>query len=159
MKRGSSTTRTGRQGLTPKSGQILMLNSSQRGDVRTLALDRQHGGSRRGLQTGTTPLKSRPILVNDLSIFELPRVQRKRTKSRHVDVTCHSITELASARSNRSRKSSRSAKPHRSTMKRHASALAGGRRKKAVKVHYNLKPAPKPKPLRQSRSRKSLKKR
>jgi len=71
MKQGSSSNigRSGRQGLAPKSGQIIMLNPSERDDVRTLAMDRQHGGSKRGLQTGKTPLKARPILVNDLSIF------------------------------------------------------------------------------------------
>ena len=63
-----------------KSGQMLVLNSSQRDDLRTQALDRTQGR----LKKGTTPLKMRPVIMKDLSMFGTPRNKKSKRRVRKV---------------------------------------------------------------------------
>ena len=161
MKKGTNNSahRSGpKTGLSLKGGHILLQKPSERDAVKTLAFDRRHSArGSKGLQIGTTPLKSRPVIAQDLSQYCSPKhsleVSRshlaKKYSSRHREERPHKYTEpLHSARS---RKSSRSLnKSKMSTMKRHASAIVGGRRKKDQKPE-------KIKKLKKSKSRKSLK--
>ena len=155
MKNGTnnSTHRRGaRTGLSLKGGHIMMLKDSQRDDVKRLAMDRQHSQNRKGLQIGTTPMKSRPIIAQDLSQLCSPKHTIEAAKSKKSSRAREEYQMAYDAMpSARSRKSSRSLNRSKmSTMKRHASAIAGGRRKK------DQKPA-KSKKLKKSKSKKSLK--
>lgn len=62
------------RGATAKSGSLLMLTADQRDQIRTQALDRTGGR----LKKGTTPLKVRPVIVKDLSMFGTPRSQKRK---------------------------------------------------------------------------------
>ncbi len=59
-----------------------MLKKPQVENLRTVAIDRQHEGSKRGLLTGTTPLKSRPAFLQDFGAFTSPH-SGKRSLSRN----------------------------------------------------------------------------
>ena len=69
MTKGSRARNSMSKGLTAKSGTMLMLTAAQKDDLRTHALDRTHGR----VKKGTTPLKVRPVIVKDLSMFGTPR--------------------------------------------------------------------------------------
>lgn len=145
-----------RQSLGVKSGQILMLKNSQRDDLRTLAMDRHQ--SKKGLMRGTTPLKTRPSIAPNLSQFVSPPSSVRRVIHARIPSSSQlqtrqlpksSLCAQQTPRSARSRKQSITA--HRqpvnqsnatmnsSSMRRHASAIASGRRKKDQKPAKYLK--------------------
>jgi len=83
MKRGAGSCgrRRGlREALTFKSGNVLMLKDAQRDVVRAMALDRQHS---KGVlnAAGASPLKSRPVVVQDLSLYTSPKIGRRRSSN------------------------------------------------------------------------------
>ena len=104
MSKGPKSRYSLTKGATAKNGSMLMLTDDQRNAVRTQALDRTHGR----LKKGTTPLKVRPVIVKDLSIFGTPRSQKRKKRVRKVLAPDEELD--ISPRSNHSRRSSRSTK-------------------------------------------------
>ena len=80
MKKGQKARHSVNKGAVAKNGSMLMLTGEQRDALRTQALDRTHGR----LKKGTTPLKVRPVIVKDLSIFGTPRSQKRKKRVRRV---------------------------------------------------------------------------
>ena len=67
MRKGSNSKQLGsRQGLKVKSGQILMMKKDEMETIKTQAMDRFNDNTSKGLQNGTTPLKARPIVLQEL---------------------------------------------------------------------------------------------
>ena len=138
-----------------------MLKETQRDEVRTEAFDRQH--SKGGLKIGTTPLKSRPVVQHDLSMFTSPqskdpRLNDSRSRKQHSRRRVRDdFSDLATVRSSRSIKRIQKVGLNQSHMQRHGSAIAGGRRKRDLPPRQANQANNKPLRLKSSRSRRKLK--
>ena len=123
MKNGQKVRHSVNRGGVAKNGSMLMLTEVQRDAVRTQALDRTHGR----LKKGTTPLKARPVIIKDLSMFGTPRSQKRKKRVRKVLAPDDELD--VSPRSTHSRRSSKSAKRlSRAVLKRPQSSTMGHRK-------------------------------
>ena len=88
MKKGTNNSahRSGpKTGLSLKGGHILLQKPSERDAVKTLAFDRRHSArGSKGLQIGTTPLKSRPVIAQDLSQYCSPKHSLEVSRSHYM---------------------------------------------------------------------------
>ena len=123
--------------------------------MRTQALDRTQGK----LRKGTTPLKVRPVIVKDLSMFGTPRSQ-KRKKSRIRRVLAPDDELEMSARSNHSRRSSKSVRRlSKGFLKRSQTSTMGHRKSRKTALELTQKRASKSRSKSARKHKKSIKRR